>query len=60
VALDLDLVMTSHELWATYASVPALSIYQLHRENGVFGVATVRFVWDGVVLRELEQAELAA
>jgi hypothetical protein len=60
VALDLDLVMTSHELWATYASVPALSIYQLHRENGVFGVATVRFVWDGAVLRELEQAELPA
>jgi hypothetical protein len=60
VALDLDLVMTSHELWATYASVPALSIYQLHRENGVFGVATVRFVWDGAVLRELDQAEMPA
>jgi uncharacterized protein (TIGR02680 family) len=60
VELDLDLVMTSHELWATYAKVPSLSIYQLHRENGSFGVATVRFLWDGAVLRELEQPELAA
>jgi hypothetical protein len=38
--------------------VPALSIYQLHRENGVFGVATEHFLWDGESLRELEQATL--
>jgi uncharacterized protein YPO0396 len=58
VALDLDVVMTSHELWGTYRTVPALSIYQLHRENGVFGVATEHFLWDGELLRELEQATL--
>ena len=58
VALDLDVVMTSHELWATYRSVPGLAIYQLHRENSVFGVHAVPFVWDGYVLRELEQGEL--
>jgi hypothetical protein len=58
VALDLDVVMTSHELWGTYRSVPSLSIYQLHRENGVFGVASEHFLWDGETLRELEQAQL--
>ena len=58
VAFDLDLVMTSHELWGTYRSVPQLSIYQLHRENGTFGVHAIPFLWDGDVLRELEQAEL--
>jgi uncharacterized protein (TIGR02680 family) len=58
VAFDLDLVMTSHELWGTYASVPQLAIYQLHRENGTFGVHAIPFVWDGEVLRELEQDEL--
>ncbi|MGH3001736.1 MAG: SbcC/MukB-like Walker B domain-containing protein, partial [Gaiellaceae bacterium] len=58
VALDLDVVMTSHELWGTYRTVPALSIYQLHRENGVFGVATEHFLWDGESLRELEQASV--
>lgn len=58
VAFDLDLVMTSHELWGTYRSVPQLAIYQLHRENGVFGVHAIPFLWDGEVLRELEQDEL--
>jgi uncharacterized protein (TIGR02680 family) len=58
VAFDLDVVMTSHELWGTYRSVPQLSIYQLHRENGTFGVHAIPFLWDGEVLRELEQGEL--
>jgi uncharacterized protein (TIGR02680 family) len=58
VAFDLDVVMTSHELWGTYRSVPQLSIYQLHRENGTFGVHALPFLWDGDVLRELEQGEL--
>lgn len=58
VAFDLDVVMTSHELWGTYRSVPQLSIYQLHRENGEFGVHALPFLWDGDVLHELEQGEL--
>ncbi|MEY2514347.1 MAG: hypothetical protein QOJ89_1705 [bacterium] len=58
VAFDLDVVMTSHELWGTYRSVPQLSIYQLHRENGEFGVHALPFLWDGDVLYELEQGEL--
>jgi hypothetical protein len=58
VAFDLDVVMTSHELWGTYRSVPQLAIYQLHRENGAFGVHAIPFIWDGDVLRELEQGEL--
>ena len=58
VAFDLDVVMTSHELWGTYRSVPQLAIYQLHRENGTFGVHAVPFIWDGDVLHELEQGEL--
>ncbi|MGO9901201.1 MAG: TIGR02680 family protein [Solirubrobacteraceae bacterium] len=58
VAFDLDVVMTSHELWGTYRSVPQLAIYQLHRENGTFGVHAIPFIWDGDVLRELEQDEL--
>jgi hypothetical protein len=33
VDFDLDLVMTSHEMWGTYVTVPALAIYQLHRDN---------------------------
>ncbi len=58
VAFDLDLVMTSHELWGTYRTVPQLAVYQLHREQGDFGVHAIRFLWDGDRLRELEQDQL--
>lgn len=58
VDLDLDFVMTSHELWGTYHTVPSLAIYQLYREQGHFGVHCERFVWDGSLLREEEQGEL--
>ncbi|MDP9344801.1 MAG: hypothetical protein M3P44_03605, partial [Actinomycetota bacterium] len=58
VDFGLDLVMTSHELWGTYVTVPALAIYQLHRDNDAPGVHAVPFRWNGDVLRELEQAEL--
>jgi uncharacterized protein YPO0396 len=58
VAFDLDLVMSSHELWGTYRSVPQLAIYQLLRENGTFGVHAIPFVWDGDVLRELQQDDM--
>ncbi|HTU78914.1 MAG TPA: TIGR02680 family protein [Solirubrobacteraceae bacterium] len=58
VDLDLDLVMTSHEMWGTYRTVPALSIYQLYREQGTPGVGCEHFLWDGALLREQEQAEL--
>jgi uncharacterized protein (TIGR02680 family) len=58
VDLDLDFVMTSHELWGTYHTVPSLAIYQLYREQGLFGVHCERFVWDGSLLREEEQGEL--
>ncbi len=58
VAFDLDLVMTSHELWGTYRTVPQLAVYQLHREQGDFGVHAIPFLWDGDLLRELEQDQL--
>ncbi|MGH2847490.1 MAG: SbcC/MukB-like Walker B domain-containing protein, partial [Thermoleophilaceae bacterium] len=58
VRLDLDVVMTSHELWGTYRTVPQLAIYQLHRDNDLFGVFCEPFLWDGELLREGEQTEL--
>lgn len=58
VDFDLDVMMTSHELWGTYASVPQLAIYQLHRDNGAVGVHAIPFVWDGAILRELDQDSL--
>lgn len=54
---DLDFMLTSHELWCCERELRHLSIYQLHREEGAPGVATVHFLWDGAAgaRREVEQ-----
>jgi uncharacterized protein (TIGR02680 family) len=50
----LDFMLTSHELWCCERELRHLSIYQLHREDGVPGVATVRFLWDGAAGQRTE------
>ncbi len=50
--------MTSHELWGTYRSVPQLASTSSTATTGTFGVHAIPFIWDGDVLRELEQGEL--
>lgn len=52
VDLDLDLICTNYDEWGTYAEVPAVATYHLERTPGRFGVAALRFVWDGVDKRE--------
>jgi uncharacterized protein (TIGR02680 family) len=59
---DLDFMLTSHELWCCERELEHLSIYQVHREEGVPGVATVHFLWDGAAgaLTEVEETAAAA
>jgi uncharacterized protein (TIGR02680 family) len=54
---DLDFMLTSHELWCCERELEHLSIYQLHREDGVPGVGSVHFLWTGAtgVLTELDE-----
>lgn len=56
---DLDFMLTSHELWCCERELGHLSIYQLHREEGVPGVAAVRFLWDGAEGKRSEVPEEA-
>jgi hypothetical protein len=55
VDLDLDVMMTNHEMWGMYAEVPALSVYNLSRHPEVRGVFAERFVWNGETLVEAGQ-----
>lgn len=57
---DLDFMLTSHELWCCERELEHLSIYQVHREEGVPGVATVHFLWNGATGNLTEVAETAA
>ncbi|HVD00391.1 MAG TPA: TIGR02680 family protein [Candidatus Dormibacteraeota bacterium] len=47
----LDLVMTSYEETGCHPEVPALAIYHLTRQEGVRGVYSERWVWNGSELK---------
>ena len=43
--LDLDVILTSHEFWGFYDTVPALVLYDLVRRPPTPGVYAQRFDW---------------
>jgi uncharacterized protein (TIGR02680 family) len=59
---DLDFMLTSHELWCCERELEHLSIYQLHREDGVPGVGCVHFLWSGATgaLTEVDDEPVVA
>lgn len=46
VRLDIDFAMTGHDLWGTYAQVPALDCYEVRRRQDGPAVTT-HLHWDG-------------
>lgn len=50
VDFDLDLFMTGHDLWATYASVPGCAHYDLRSSAVDHTVSSLLLVWDGGTL----------
>ncbi len=53
---DLDFLLTSHELWCCEPELRRLSIYNLHRQPGLHGVAAAQFLWDGHTKHEVDAA----
>jgi uncharacterized protein (TIGR02680 family) len=45
--LDLDVILTSHEFWGFYDTVPSLVVYDLKRKPPAPGVYAQRFDWVG-------------
>jgi hypothetical protein len=54
VKFDLDMFMTGHDLWASYASVPMAAHYDMHSDKASHTVSTMLVLWDG---RELLDAD---
>lgn len=54
---DLDVMLTGHELWATYAEVPAVMVYDLLRRPPMEGVSAFAARWDGTRLTELPEGD---
>jgi hypothetical protein len=47
-SLDLDFLLTGHNLWCTHPELPEVAIYELKRYEGMFGVvALARWRWEG-------------
>ncbi len=54
VKLDLDMVMTNYDAWFCIPQVPGLAIYHLEKISGTYGVAAIRYEWDGEIQQELD------
>lgn len=50
---DLDFMMTSFDEWGFYEELDGLATYELMREQGLRGVYTEWFLWDGRTSREM-------
>jgi len=47
-SLDLDFMLTGHNLWCTHPELPEVAIYELKRYEGMFGVHPLaRWRWEG-------------
>lgn len=51
---DLDVMLTAHDEWCTYPTVPAVAIYDLARQKHVPGVDALPYLWCGGELTEVD------
>ena len=47
VELGLDVMLTAHDEWCTYPTVPAVAVYDLARHRHLPGVDVVPYLWCG-------------
>lgn len=47
VSFDLDVMLTAHDEWCKYTTVPAVAVYDLARHKGLPGVDAVPYLWCG-------------
>ncbi|RKT83601.1 TIGR02680 family protein [Saccharopolyspora antimicrobica] len=47
VSFDLDVMLTAHDEWCKYPTVPAVAVYDLARHKGLAGVDAVPYLWCG-------------
>ncbi|ONI70924.1 TIGR02680 family protein [Actinosynnema sp. ALI-1.44] len=47
VSFNLDVMLTAHDEWCKYPTVPAVAVYDLARHKGLPGVDAVPYLWCG-------------
>jgi uncharacterized protein (TIGR02680 family) len=53
VDFDLDVMLTAHDEWCKYSTVPAVAVYDLARQEHLPGVDAMPFLWCGGEWTEL-------
>jgi uncharacterized protein (TIGR02680 family) len=54
VEFDLDIMLTAHDEWCTYRTVPAVAVYDLARDRDLPGVDAESYLWLGGELTQIE------
>ncbi|MFD3509297.1 TIGR02680 family protein [Nocardia sp. NPDC058666] len=54
VDFELDIMLTAHDEWCTYPSVPAVAVYDLARERHLPGVDVMSYLWCGGTLHHMD------
>ncbi|HEX2301930.1 MAG TPA: SbcC/MukB-like Walker B domain-containing protein, partial [Pseudonocardiaceae bacterium] len=60
VDFELDIMLTAHDEWCNYATVPAVAVYDLARERHLPGVDVQPYLWCGGELALVEVDRLGA
>ncbi|MQY20109.1 TIGR02680 family protein [Nocardia macrotermitis] len=60
VDFELDIMLTAHDEWCTYDTVPAVAVYDLARERHLPGVDVLPYLWCGGTWTEVDVDRLGA
>lgn len=60
VSFDLDVMLTAHDEWCTYPTVPAVAVYDLARQRNLPGVDAMPYLWFGGELTQVDMVASAA
>jgi hypothetical protein len=60
VEFELDVMLTAHDEWCTYSTVPAVAVYDLARERYLPGVDALPYLWCGGTMTRVDVDRLGA
>jgi hypothetical protein len=58
VGFELDVMLTAHDEWCNYATVPAVAVHDLARHEHLPGVDVQPYLWCGGTLTEVDNDRL--
>jgi uncharacterized protein (TIGR02680 family) len=60
VEFELDVMLTAHDEWCTYSTVPSVAVYDLARERHIPGVDALPYLWCGGTMTRVDVDRLGS